>query len=237
MKRNVLIILTGIIVLISTACGKYEHINGNHDVVTKTRAVSNFDAIVTEGSFDVEYVYAANPSIELNGESNLLEYVITEMDGSELTIRKMRNVSFHTHQTIVVTCFAPDVDYIRTDGSGDVYFDTLVSGTVMLETNGSGDMIGVVDCNRLEATSRGSGDMVIKGEANESELRIEGSGEIDAYDCLQSDCDARIKGSGDIYTWVTNHLEARIDGSGDIFYKGNPTVSTTIHGNGSVVHN
>lgn len=227
---------TLIALIVATGCGKYDYVDGNHNIITKTRAIGDYTSIVMEGEFDVKYINDSFPSIDLQGESNLLEYIITEVDNKKLTIRKTRNVTLQENSTITIFCYGPNINKIETNGSGNVYFDTLQSNQVDLITNGSGDMVGTVITNDLYTIISGSGDMVIRGIADNSELRIEGSGEMDTYGCVQKDCTARILGSGDIYTYVTNKLTARIDGSGDIHYKGNPTVTTNINGSGRVLN-
>lgn len=233
-QKKIMIVSVCVALLSSFACTRYEFIDGNHDVVNKTRITDHFDAIVSEGSFEVEYIQDSTHSVVLHGESNLLEYISTEVHSGELTIRKMRNVELREHSKILITCYSPSVSYIQADGSGDVFFDTLSGPQVDLIVNGSGNMVGKVDTDKLYAAIRGSGDMQIRGYATDSELRIEGSGELDAYDCMQRNCQARIAGSGDIFTYVTDQLDARIDGSGDIYYRGTPVVNTHINGSGRV---
>jgi hypothetical protein len=236
-KVNTVLAILAFFVITISSCTRYDYIKGNHDVITQSRSTNSFDGILTEGSFNVEYIYDTAYALELEGESNLLDYVVTEVKGNTLNIRQMKHVSLREHSTITVFCYGPYVNMIESDGSGSVYFDTLVATSVDLITNGSGDMVGSVDSDQLYTVIRGSGNIILKGEAKDSELRIEGSGEIDAFNCEQEDCDARVIGSGDIYTFVTDHLDARIDGSGSIYYKGNPTINTIINGSGQVTNN
>lgn len=54
-------------------------IKGNGNKTSTTRSVGDYDQVHVAGFFDVELVAGPEGSLTIAGESNLLEYVITEV--------------------------------------------------------------------------------------------------------------------------------------------------------------
>jgi hypothetical protein len=72
--------------------GNRKRIKGNGDTTTQERKVSSFSGIQACCSFNVE-VRKGAPGIRVEAESNLQEYVKTEVSGGRLTIGFKNNVN------------------------------------------------------------------------------------------------------------------------------------------------
>lgn len=221
------------------SCGK-EHlwIKGSGPVVSENRAVSGFSGISL--SFDVEVVvqYDSVFSIELQGQQNILEHIVTQKSGGNLIISKSHKVHIRSHAPIKAIIRMPTVDNIEISGSGSVSIGQGFA-TSVLNTNisGSGSLWydGYVT-QRIDARVSGSGNIHIRSSnsCTFGAFRISGSGSIFADNLELKQAEVHISGSGSLRIYATEKLEVNISGSGKIFYKGNPAIEARISGSGKL---
>lgn len=230
------LILAAIIALGTSGCYRAVSIEGNYNLVTETRDINDFDEISLESSINVEYVQADYYEVQVEAESNLIQWIETSVRNHNLTVEIYDNRNLREHYNITVTVFSPDINEINISGSGDFYCENLVNDEYDLNISGSGDVAMGIDTYDLNAKISGSGNIELWGLAQDAKFTISGSGDIRAYDLEVEDCIAKISGSGDMHLWVTQKLDISISGSGDIFYMGTPTVDARITGSGNIIH-
>lgn len=217
-KRSILLALTLLIFSFSQAQSwGSKKIKGNGDVTTITRTTSDFSDIKCSGSMDFILIKGTEGKLTIEGESNLLEYIITEVDGGVLKIKTENNISLRPsyNKTITITIPFEDIEYVSLSGSGDVVLD--------------------VDANEINASVTGSGDLTLRGKTTQLKTSVTGSGDFHGYKLDAIDVDAKVTGSGDIEIICNGNLKARVTGSGDIEYKGAPkTEDSKVMGSGSI---
>ncbi len=203
-------------------------VNDESGNVVQDRHLSGFNAIDAAGSFDVYITQGANESVKVDAPADVIDRVITEVDGGTLRIHN-KNGSWgglgdmFGHKKIIVYVVVNQVNAIGITGSGDVYFkDGVRASNLRLWVSGSGDVYGKVDAKSLDCSISGSGDMKLSGHAENSSVSVSGSGDFTARDLQTSNTSVHVSGSGDASIYVTNSLEAGVSGSGDVSYKGGP---------------
>ncbi|AUC81644.1 head GIN domain-containing protein [Lacinutrix sp. Bg11-31] len=213
-------------------------IKGNGNVTTITRSTSDYDAIKCAGWMDFVLVKGKEGEIKIKGESNLLEYIIVEVEGNTLKIKTENNISLKTsfNKTITITIPFKDIDYVSLSGSGDVISkDKIVANNFTARVAGSGDIVLDIEANDIEGSVKGSGDLTLKGKTKDLKASVTGSGDFHGYGLDAIDVDAKVIGSGDVEIVCNGDLNARVTGSGDIEYKGNPKhEDTKVTGSGSI---
>jgi len=234
-------------------------VNGNGILETQPRNATAFNHIENSTAADVIYKKDDSPGITVVAESNLLEYIVTEIVNGKLEIRtEPRTMCLDYTKQPVITVTSPELKNIESSGSGTFIADTMSANPNSIKLSGSGDIfIGSISCNDLSASIygsgnieitrgsfqnadlliTGSGDIDIKGSSNSGHLRITGSGDIKSGQFTLGTANETISGSGNIFTWVGNNLTAEISGSGNIYLKGNPTINQTITGSGKIIRN
>ncbi len=236
-KITTLAIVMAMTVSCSAQWGK--RIKGNGDEVTINRTTGEYDAIAVSGWFDVNLVDGAEGKLTLTGESNLLEYIITEVNNGKLVIKTEKGVNLKPsswNNGIVITVPVESVDAIALSGSGDIVGKTTIR-TNNLDTamSGSGDITLDIDADTVSASMSGSGDIMLSGSTRDFDATISGSGDIKAFDLEADNVDATVSGSADIKVTANKMLKARVSGSGDITYKGNPEkLDTKTSGSGDI---
>lgn len=213
-------------------------IKGNGDVATITRNVGEYDGVKCAGFMDFKLVPGTEGKITLEGESNLLEYIETEIKGGDLIIRiqKGKNLKTSNNKPLIITIPYKDIDAVSLSGSGDVWNEgTIESNEFVSALAGSGDLILNIDTNFAKSSISGSGDLTLKGNTNNLKVSLAGSGDFHGFKLDSKNVEASIAGSGDISINCSGKLKARVAGSGDIEYRGNPTsTDTKVAGSGSI---
>lgn len=202
-----------------------QKVDGNGSMTSEKRKVTEYDQIALEGSMNVELVAGQEGNLKVEAESNLLEYIVTEVSGKKLKISVERriNLSPSRGMTIKITVPFQSIDQISLTGSGDIYTsDRIESGDFRVQLTGSGDISLDLDCASVDGTLTGSGDVRLKGKTRRFDCRVTGSGDFEAFGLKAEMVNASVSGSGDIQVNPTDELRARITGSGDITYMGDP---------------
>ena len=200
-----------------------EKIKGNGEIVTKKRSVGSYDEVGLTGSMDVELIAGKEGSLEIIAESNLQEYITTEVKGGKLHISTKKDVNLQPTKDIKIVVPFESLDGVSLTGSGDIYNkDVIKSRDFGLSVTGSGDIVLNLDVETANGSVTGSGDVNLKGSAGKLICKVTGSGDFEAGDLRSREVEAMVSGSGDILVNASERLKATISGSGDIRYKGNP---------------
>ncbi|WP_103864235.1 head GIN domain-containing protein [Aquimarina sp. I32.4] len=205
--------------------GSGKRIKGNRDYVTKNRTTNDYDKIKVKGNLDISLIYGTEGKIKIEGESNLIPYILTEIEDSVLKIyiKKGYNISPSLGSKLLITVPFKDINGVYMYGSGDISGTDLIKASdFTTKISGSGDILLAVNAKNVTAQITGSGDLVLKGDTQNFEGRVTGSGDLSAYDLNAENVTAMVSGSGDIETTASLSIKARVSGSGDITYKGNP---------------
>jgi len=89
------LIITSIILTLSFSVNAQswwnsKKVRGNGKMKTEVRNTSDYKSVSTAGNFDVKLVEGKEGKITLNGEENLMKYVITEVKKGKLIIKVKR---------------------------------------------------------------------------------------------------------------------------------------------------
>lgn len=237
MKKTLTITLALLTVAISSA--QWKRVKGNGNTVTVERSVGEYDRVALAGWFDVELVNGKEGELTLKGESNLLDYIKTEVKDGKLTIKQKKGINLkpsNWNEGILITVPVESVSSVSLSGSGDIVGKTVLkSDNFKTSISGSGDISLEVEAKSLDASMSGSGDLRLSGKATDFEVSVSGSGDIRAYDLEADFVEAQVSGSADIKVTAKEMLKARVSGSGDISYKGNPKkIDTKSSGSGDI---
>ncbi|TSE04994.1 MULTISPECIES: head GIN domain-containing protein [Aquimarina] len=205
--------------------GNGKKIKGDGNMTTKERTTSDYDQIKVKGSLDVSLVSGTEGKISIEGESNLIDYIETKVEGDALRIYVQKGYYLKPSigKKLLITVPFKDLTQVTLSGSGDVYSsDTIKAAEFKTAVSGSGDIKLIVDTDKTYAQVSGSGDLVLKGKTDSFNCSVAGSGDLEAYELNAKNANAAVSGSGDIQLTATSFLKARVSGSGDIAYKGNP---------------
>lgn len=236
MKTTIInpIMIALIALTLFTSC---EKVKGRGDVITETRTTGTYNSIGLSMSATVYYTQATDYSLKISGQENVLNEIITQVEGNQLVIKVRNGVYLGKHDPITVYISSPNVSELEVSGSGDIFSEnTWTANDVSLDISGSGNItISAIDAKHISANISGSGAIkAVSGNAGREDLTISGSGTIDLRSVEADTVYSTTSGSGDTYVFATDLLDVTISGSGNIWYYGTPVVNTHISGSGNV---
>ena len=222
--------ILGVFLLVITSVNaqwskKDKKIDGNGQVITKTRNISDYDHVLIAGNMDVEFVSGEEGTVIIKGESNLIPYLKTEVNGASLKIyfEKGYSISTSRNTKLLVTVSFTDLEEVALSGSGNVSTKkSIKANSFSTSLSGSGSIKLLIEASKIFVNIKGSGNVSLEGNTEKIECNITGSGDLGAYDLNSKTANASVIGSGGIKINVADKLVARVIGSGDIDYKGNP---------------
>ncbi len=238
MKKLSVLLCAGFISLSCSAqWGKT--IKGNGNNVTIERNTGDYDGVAVSGWFDVDLVSGNEGEITLEGEENLLDYIITEVKDGKLVIKTEKGVNLKSSNWksgIHITIPVESISHVVMSGSGDIVGKTKIKADKFSTAmSGSGDITLDIDSNSISTSMSGSGNINLSGTTGDFEATISGSGDIEAFDLEADNVEATVSGSADIEVTAKKSIKARVSGSGDITYRGNPEkINTKTSGSGNI---
>jgi len=227
-----------LIVIVFSSCQLFgERVSGNGNITSRDRSVvGSFNSVDASGSVKVHLKQDASPSVRIETDENLQQYVDVYVNGSTLVIKSKEGYNLDPSRDIVVYTSAPVYKSIGVSGSGDILSDNNITGTEALDmqVSGSGKIDVQVSVPKVSAHVSGSGDVFLKGTSKEFDGSISGSGSIKAFDLTTDDTKIDLSGAADAEVTANQKLDVHVSGSGDVKYKGAASVSQEISGSGSV---
>ena len=228
------LIMTSCFINIDDDDGFFGCTDGDGPIITEELFLDDFDGIRVKSSINVYLTQGDDQKVVVEGKSNLIEILGRDVNGGIWEIDFEDCVRDVDEFNVYITL--PLFKTIQIDGSGDVYSEnTLLTGDLELEIEGSGDIDVALQADDLEVDIEGSGEVKLEGFADDVKYRIDGSGDVNAFDLECQTADVSISGSGDVEVLVIEFLKVRIDGSGTVRYKGDPELDVDIEGSGEVI--
>ncbi len=219
------------------SCGfNGETVDGNGNRKSEMRQVNNTTKIDVVGDIDV-FVAKGAPSVKVEGDENILQYIETRNDNDWLEIKTRDHINIHSSTPVKVYVTTPEITGCKVTGSGNLTSDDKFSSGNNMSFNitGSGNITANINAPAVNAGITGSGNMYIKGETRNVDIEVTGSGNYDSPNLKAENANVKIMGSGNASLFADASLKASIAGSGDVKYSGNAKVDKNIAGSGSVI--
>lgn len=239
MKLLKSITLVAFLFSVTTSCaqwGKWKKQKGDGNIITENRSTGDYDGLKATGPMDFKLVQGDEGTITIEGDANLMQYIITEVKGGKLVVKVENGVNLKPTKTIVVTVPYESINSVSLAGSGDIENSgTIKANDFDVSLAGSGDIDLKISSNTVESSIAGSGDIQLSGSTKDLTTKVAGSGDFDGSDLDSTNVTAKITGSGGANVVCNGELKVRITGSGDVKYSGKPTnKDTKVTGSGSV---
>jgi hypothetical protein len=252
-KFNIAVVISGIVFsFMNVSCA---HLIGNGKIISAERALPAFEKIHSSGRANVRFHAGQEYRALITADSNIEEYVVTNIRNRELNIRLKNGFSYlPTNLTVDVYC--PSVSGVSISGSGSFEsvdkiftdtFDSTVSGSgkitgtiecdnISVRISGSGEFNGNIVCDSLSANVSGSGKINVTGSGKNVNADILGSGDFNGKDFESNKANIHISGSGNANICASEYINANISGSGSVKYRGTPKIDYRGSGSGRLIN-
>lgn len=235
MRSRMMLALSLTAVLLASACGMLDVVNGSGTLITETRPAAGFTKINLRTAANVVFMNGAVENVTVTADDNLQTLITTTVENGWLVIGLPEGKRYKASRPIVVEVTLPALSEITLSGAGDFSASGIRTDSLILNLTGAGD-INLTDLNTtsLAVNLGGAGDILLTGSVNEQVVTISGAGDYEAAGLSSETAVVTISGAGNASVSATGTLDANITGSGDITYGGGATVTQNIKGAGEV---
>jgi len=201
--------------LVAAGChhGMRAQVKGSGNRIVQKRQISPFTSISTEGAFEIEVTCQKDPSLEVEGDDNVLEVVTSEVHGNELRLKSSKNLS--TSEPVRFKITVPNLEGLSVSGAGQISIKDMKN-------------------EKFEIDSNGAPSIIVSGNTNTVDIDSNGAGKIDTHNLHASRAVVDSKGVSRIDLDVKEQLDVKVSGPSSVFYRGDPVVNKTVNGPGRV---
>ncbi|AQG78074.1 head GIN domain-containing protein [Spirosoma montaniterrae] len=211
----------------STQAQQQETIKGNGQIVTQKRTLGSFGKLNVRVGMRVKITAGDAASAELEGESNILEHVLTDVKNGELTVTFAPNKSFNQTKGVVVTIHVPKLDQVMVSTGCSVDSDLPIQASTLTATVETGSSLTApINAKTLKLAVKQGSKANLTGTVADADIELEGAGKLNAEKLTIARADVRLEGASRADIHVTETLSAAADGVSTINYTGNPTVKS-----------
>lgn len=224
MRQLLLILICFSFVLpCSAQWGRYQRIKGNGDITKEERRGDDFSGVTACCSMEVFVTKGDTYSITVEADANLMEYIITEIEGDVLVIKIADKTNLDPSRRIRVYVTTPVVDYLKSSSSSDLICKGAFEGDDLKLKVSSSGYIGVDFTGRyVEARSSSSGKIDLRGAAESLNWKGSSSSRINAVDFSVKEATASGSSSARLKIRVSERLDAKVSSSARVEYLGEP---------------
>ena len=210
--------LTWLVLLLAFAVTGCHHrmrneVTGSGKRVVQKRDIAAFTSLSTEGAFSVEVTCQKEPSLEIEGDDNVLEFVTAEIGNGVLRIRNRKNYSVDEPVKLKIT--VPNLEGLSVSGAGT------------FEIKGMNN-------EKFEIDSEGAPSITVSGTTRMVDIDTSGAAKIDTQKLRAARAVVESNGVSKVDIDVSERLDVTVSGPSSVTYRGDPVVNKTINGPGKV---
>ena len=221
--------------LLFTSCREIfaKRIRGNGNVTTQVRTAGQFNSIDVSGDIDVYARQDSSPSIKVEADENLQQYVETIDDGEVLRIRTQQGFNINPSKQIKVYVSAAMFKRFEASGACNLFSEGKImnSTNIDLGLSGSCDVTMDLSAQKISAHVSGACSVNLKGQVRDFDVDASGSTDIKCLELVADNVSLDISGAGDAEVYASTKLSGSISGAASVKYKG--AAQTDIHTSGA----
>ena len=177
---------------------------------------------------EIEQTQDIAPSIEINGDENLVDQVRYDLNGGQLVLSSFNRM--RSNNNLKIKLRTNELKGIQVSYVGNIRMNRAFAGDELdIRMKGVGNFrADSLYVRALTAGSEGVGSIHISGKAEKVNLETAGTGKVDAINLLSDTVYARVGGIGAIQCNPVEYLNANVWGIGSITYKNEPKHKVAI---------
>jgi hypothetical protein len=210
-------------------------IKGSGNVVTQNRNITEkFTGIDAGSGIEVEITQANTPSILVEADDNIIEYITTEIQNGILIISCKESIKNAKERKVKVTL--PDVESISASSGSEIKsMNTITSSSLDIKSSSGSEIDITIQAENAYCTSSSGSTINLKGKALKLQTQSSSGSDIDAEDLLANEINATSSSGSHTTIHPIVSLEASASSGGNINYVNVPkSVSKKESSGGSI---
>ncbi|MCP4180723.1 MAG: DUF2807 domain-containing protein [bacterium] len=176
-------------------------IKGNGVHAEKTYNLPNFNAVNIETAGDIKIVIGDMNKIQISGDSNLLPYVLHQINNKTLTLKENKNIVTDLPLKIIIT--TKNLNKFILNGAGNIHLLGINNRHFSIESNGFGNIVAT-------------------GKTDNLKIKSNGAVNINCKNLIADNVSLNAAGVGNVTFYAKHILNATATGIGSVTYYGNP---------------
>lgn len=180
-----------------------DSIRGSGVLLTEQRSVADFQELSVGGAVKVQAYCGEDASLELSGDDNILEHVVTEVKDGTLHIH-MESGSYSLKEPLLATITCKSMT--RVDVSG--------ASTVNVEG---------ISADEFDVEMSGASRVTLEGKTDKLTLNASGASKFYSDDLTCREVDFDISGTSNANVYASESVRGGASGASQLRYAGNPS--------------
>jgi hypothetical protein len=223
--------ITTLLIILTTALFRVGYaqntIVGNGQIIKTQRTIGSFSKLSVRVGMRVRLVAGDAGILDLEGESNILEHVVTDVKNGELTVMLTQNKSYNQTKGVTVTLHVAKLDQVFVSTGSSVESELPIQGNKLVATVETGSRITApVSIKTLKLTVREGSQANLDGTVTDADINLSAAGKLNGDKLNIAHANLRLDGASRADIHVTETLSASADGVSTVNYTGNPTVKS-----------
>jgi len=210
-------------------------IYGDGHITTRQENVGSFSGIDVGGAIEAHITQDGNPSVKIETDQNLMEFVEVFTDGGTLVVRTRRGYNLQPSRRLIVYVSAPAFNNIAASGASKVIADNAISGNDMhIGASGASHISMEVSGDKITTNLSGASSLSLKGEVGNFDLEASGASHVKCYELVTDNATIDLSGAVSAEITANKTLQADAQGASHVRYKGTASVNSNTSDAGSV---
>ncbi|TAJ11553.1 DUF2807 domain-containing protein [Marinilabiliaceae bacterium JC017] len=221
-----------------TNCSHQNIVVGNHDIIEHLRSVDSFLKVNVSGNFKLVLKESESSYVKIIFDSNLQDYIYTDVRNEELVVRKAENIDFKSRKSAILIVGYSELESLVLEGHNEISNEgMLLFGPLRINSEGSAKLNLNLLGDSLKCQFAGVVAGNLAGEVDVVDMGILAVGDLEASELRTNKFSIEFTGTGNASVNVRKELRVNISGTGLVKYEGNPeNVYTNIEGIGKVIN-
>lgn len=204
MNKIIFAFLLALIYTTNVSAQDDEKIKGDRNVTIKQTYIDPFNTIVVGEDFSVEIIYNRKPSVEIEADSNLHEYILFEVANGILTFKTSKRITSSKRMNIKVN-YTDGLEHIEVKEDGEIRsLTSLELKNTTLKTTGSSRAYLNIKTNEFNYTASEKAKVKLNVNATNSVILLSDNVKMEA---LLNSKSVKI----DLYQRASANLEGTVE--------------------------
>jgi len=209
----------------------------NESIEKETRNVGSFTSIKVGGAFEVFIKQTGTPGVEVEADTDVLPYIVTEVIGGTLKIsmKKAPPKLWNDVHTLNVYITVADLNALSLSGAVEITTKNAIKGEKLeIEISGAVEADLNLQYQKLSMDISGASEIKLVGQVQEVNIEASGASELDAFGLEVEDLSLFASGATEADVNASGQLKISASGACDVRYKGGASVNAHTSGACSV---
>jgi hypothetical protein len=208
-----------------TSCKKA--IKPSGDITTESRQLSGYTKLDVSDAIDVEVTFGQQEEVIVEANSNLHQYILTDVANGTLKIRMKNNVRIKSGAEIKIYVSATTLNQVHLDEASRVEFmNDLNTVGFDLHISGASRFQGGIYTDDMKINAKGASTVDLWGIANTAEIEASGASNIGDFAFLINGyLDIDLSGASKAELTVDGTMDIEVSGASRFNYKGNGVIN------------